>query len=344
MGLGWEKDGEMAKLDKKAILKKHAIKLLAKKNVVAVGIGEKKIRGKGTGTIGIVVSVEKKDPREFLKKRDLVPEKIEGVITDVVETGKIKALKARTDRWRPAPGGVSCGHETITAGTLGCVVRKDGFKHILSNNHVLAASNAGAIGSAILQPGKYDGGQMIDRIALLTQFVEILFIGGDGCKIGQAVAGAGNFFAKIFGRKTRLETINTEQLENLVDAAIAKPITQDMIEIEILEIGDPTGVNVHPAIGMAVQKSGRTTGLTKGLIAQTDVITQVQYDEGKIALFVDQLMIEQSGFSAGGDSGSAVLDMEKKVVGLLFAGSDTTTIVNKIEHVLNLLNITIATQ
>ena len=43
--------------------------------------------------------------------------------------------------------------------------------------------------------------------------------------------------------------------------------------------------------------------------------------------------------SQPGDSGSAVLDMDKRVVGLLFAGSDATTIINPIDAVLAALNV-----
>ena len=43
--------------------------------------------------------------------------------------------------------------------------------------------------------------------------------------------------------------------------------------------------------------------------------------------------------SQGGDSGSAVLDEQDRLVGLLFAGSDQTTILNRIENVFDALNL-----
>lgn len=325
-------------MNSKETLRKYGPKLLAMKNVVAVGIGEKAVAGKPIGKLALVCSVEKKVPLAELKKTDIIPKEIEGIITDVIESGKIKALKARTDRWRPAPGGVSIGHEWITAGTLGCLVKKGGFEFILSNNHVLADSNNAPIDSAILQPGKYDGGDLADRIAVLKEFVPIKFIGGDGCRVGQAFAGTGNLFAKMFGRKTRL-TANAEPFENLVDCAIALPVDPKFVVDEVLEIGTILGINKNPGIGLNVQKSGRTTAITKGVISQVDVMTNVEYGEGKIALFVDQLMIEKAGFSAGGDSGSVILDTRNYLVGLLFAGSDTVTIANKITNVFDLLGV-----
>ena len=54
-----------------------------------------------------------------------------------------------------------------------------------------------------------------------------------------------------------------------------------------------------------------------------------------IAQFADQLMV--GSMSQGGDSGSAVLDETNRFVGLLFAGSDTTTIMNRIQNVFSAL-------
>ena len=57
--------------------------------------------------------------------------------------------------------------------------------------------------------------------------------------------------------------------------------------------------------------------------------------------FVDQLMT--TGMSQGGDSGSVVLDMDRYVVGLLFAGSDVATMINPIQAVLSALNVQMVT-
>ncbi len=321
------------------VFSKHWVKLMAMENVVSVGVGIKKIGGRETGTIAIVCGVEKKVPLAQLRKKDVIPMSVEGIMTDVIETGKIKALKARTDRWRPAPGGVSIGHEWITAGTLGCVATKDGELFLLSNNHVFADSNNAPIGSAILQPGKYDQGTLADRIAKLAEFVPINWIGGEGCQISTAIVNLLNSVASAFKSRSRVYATSTQQIENLVDAAIAKPYDDTDVSRDILEIGLIEGLNFDPTIGLSVQKSGRTTAVTVGNISQTEVITQVEYGDGKIALFVDQLLIEKADFSAPGDSGSAVLDFKKRMVGLLFAGSDQVTVVNRADHIWNLLNL-----
>jgi hypothetical protein len=92
-------------------------------------------------------------------------------------------------------------------------------------------------------------------------------------------------------------------------------------------------------LGLALKKSGRTTGFTTGEIQQVDVTASVQYGPGQIARFTDQLLA--GAMSQGGDSGSAVLNDDNRLVGLLFAGSENTTIVNRIEHVFSALGVTL---
>src|SRR2546422_1198252 len=154
---------------------------MGKAKVIGVGIGRKVVAGEETEDPAVIVFVERKLPEPQLRKKDIVPKTLDEVKTDVIETGRLKAQAAmaggrpRTDRWRPAPGGVSVGHVRITAGTLGAVVRAGGRRVVLSNNHVLAASNNARIGDLILQPGPADSGTREDAIATLERFVEIRF-------------------------------------------------------------------------------------------------------------------------------------------------------------------------
>lgn len=322
----------------KSTFERVKLDLLRKVGVVAVGIGYKTVGGMKTSIPAIVCSVVKKLPIKDLKAVDLIPAQIESTSTDVIETGVIRALEDRTKRWRPAPGGVSIGHEKITAGTLGCLVEKGGKKYILSNNHVLANMNEGAIGDAILQPGAYDGGTFpYDRIATLAEFVKINFIGGDsGCSVSKAITKVLNFITKSVKSGSRFATSRAELPENRVDAAIAEPLDVNWVLNEILEVGKLLGLG-EATLGLGVKKSGRTSGLTRGTIDVMNVAVQVQYGDTKIAYFVDQL--QAGAMSEGGDSGSAVVDNENRLIGLLFAGSDATTIINPIQFVFSELKL-----
>ena len=319
-------------------LKNEREKLLSCANVVATGVGYKVTKGQKTTTPSLICSVTEKVALGKLTERDRIPATIAGIPTDVIPTGPIRVFQSHTDRFRPAPGGVSIGHRDITAGTLGCLVKKDGQTMILSNNHVLANSNDANIGDAILQPGPHDGGRdPEDRIATLSSFAPISFPEApSGCNIANAAAGLLNSMAQLIGSKERLRAVSTQASDNLVDAAIAKPINEQDVSNEILKIGTIQGVT-SGELGMAIKKSGRTTELTSGTIEQVDVTVNVQYGAGRIARFTDQLIA--GAMSQGGDSGSAVLDEENRLVGLLFAGSDNSTIINRIEHVFTTLDI-----
>jgi hypothetical protein len=91
-------------------------------------------------------------------------------------------------------------------------------------------------------------------------------------------------------------------------------------------LGELLGLREEPIEpGMAVAKVGRTTGLRRGVVTAVeldDVV--VEFDRGNLS-FDRQIEIEGVGdhaFSAGGDSGSLIVDGDGFACGLLFAGSD----------------------
>jgi hypothetical protein len=324
----------------RGILKERSTELFGCANVVATGVGYKTVDGKLTDIPSIICSVVNKLPASSLSSRNLIPAEIGGVPTDVVATGIIRAFQAPTGRFRPTPGGVSVGHKDITAGTLGCWVRRNGEWMILSNNHVLANINAAKIGDAILQPGSYDGGKNPDdQIATLEDFISITLqeLPSD-CDIAGNIVTILNALSGVVGSDTRLKAVRIRAIENLVDAAIARPLRQEDVNPEILNIGAIKGT-ASAVLGMPLKKTGRTTNYTEGQVTQVDVTANVGYGENRTALFTDQIMA--GAISQPGDSGSAILNNNDELVGLLFAGSDTTTIINRIENVFSALNLTL---
>jgi len=319
-----------------------ATNILSKPNVVGVGYGYKETAGHRTSDLCVVALVRVKLPKSSLGSRELVPMTLEGVSTDVVQVGEIRALQARTDRWRPAPGGVSIGHYKITAGTLGSSVRDaaSGERLILSNNHVLANSNDANSGDAILQPGPIDGGNAdSDTIATLERFVRLKFAEEpSNCGVAQWVADAANFVARLLGSSSKLVVIREDPAAvNQVDAALARPVADSDLLNEILDIGEVSGI-AEPTLGMGVRKSGRTTAFTTGQITVLEAIIDVNYGSGRTARFEGQIV--SSPMSQGGDSGSLLVAGDSlQAVGLLFAGSNQATIFNPIGDVMAALSI-----
>ncbi len=187
----------------KEVKELHTRAILAKPNVVGVGTGYKVVGKRTTDELCIMAMVRHKIPRAGLAAEALVPQSIDGVPTDVIQVGELSALKERTDRWRPAPGGVSVGHYRVTAGTFGCVVRDraTGDRLILSNNHVLANSNDAAVGDPVVQPGTVDGGRVPDdTIANLERFCPIDFgTSPPVCGLAMTVANVANALVDLVG-------------------------------------------------------------------------------------------------------------------------------------------------
>ncbi len=282
-------------------------------NIVGVGISDKMVGGQYTGKPCVSVYVVEKVAGDQIAKNAIVPKDIKGVPTDVIATGELYARPLR-GLYRPAPCGVSVGHYNITAGTLGCVVTANGKHFILSNNHVLANSNAARVGDPILQPGPTDGGLIPgDVIANLSKFIPINFSG----------------------------------VVNKLDCAIAEVVSQSIVSKVAKCYGQIGKTITECSINLPVKKCGRTTDFTQGKVTDCNATVRVNYDTSGTALFQNQIIIvstTSTPFSKGGDSGSLIVtETDNNPVGLLFAGSTSHTIANPISAVLSALNVTIET-
>ena len=196
------------------------------------------------------------------------------------------------------------------SGTLGSLIQDSaGNKYILSNNHVLARSDQASPGEDISQPGLID----------------------NNCQTPPIVA----------------DLTGHPLLGSNVDCAMAalRPSTMDPGG-SILDIGNISSNTLGASVGLSVAKSGRTTGFTTGTISAINASVNVQYQRGCgqgkkfVVSYTNQVVINSSTFSAGGDSGSLIVSNGTtchRAVALLFAGSSTTTIGNPIGEVLTKL-------
>jgi hypothetical protein len=311
---------------------------LNKKNVVGVGVGMKQVGLQRTRQPSIIVFVEKKTDEGELHRDHIIPKKINDVVTDVIEIGKVRLLDDRTGKRRPARPGMSIGHYKITAGTFGAVVRdiRTGEPLILSNNHILANITDGrdgraAPGDPVFQPGSYDGGTEQDKIAELLRFVPIMrTVKEADCPVAAGVARVGSSLVHVIRPNYDLRFVKRYGGSNIVDAAVARPVSPDLISADILDIGPPQGM-AAAEVDMTVIKSGRSSGLTSGGITAVDVSLEVELNDTEVGAFSDQVVSEM--ISKGGDSGSMVLDQNHRAVGLLFAGSEKFTVFNRLSNV-----------
>src|SRR4051794_723462 len=227
----------------------------ARRPRVAVGLAPG-----GAGLVRVAVRLESVADQALLP--DLGPAAAGALDLRVV--GPILAISSPAPadlqrRVRPLRPGLSVAHPCVTAGTLGGFVRLGGRLAVLSNNHVLAASDAATVGDPVLQPGPADGGGGADRIGTLAAF-QLLADGGPS-RVDAAVA----------------------VLDDGVDAAPGDlpggPLTGVV----------PLSADIVP--GDLVEKVGRTTGHTRGRISAVELDgVAVQYDEG-VRTFDNQVEI-----------------------------------------------------
>lgn len=219
---------------------------------------------------------------------------------------------------RPVPIGVSTGQVDVTAGTIGARVTSGAEVFALSNNHVYANRNRANLGDRILQPGAVDGGiNPTDAIGTLHDYEPIRF-----CSPFPSCP------------------------PNRIDAALASTTTENLGNSTPSNgYGTPRSEILAARLGMEVQKYGRTTGHTHGKISGVNATMNVGFRDST-ARFSGQILISGRGFSGPGDSGSLIVaggngPDSRRPVGLLFAGSETSTIANPIGLVLERFNVRI---
>lgn len=306
--------------------------LMSLENVNGVGIGFKNINNINTFEPCIHVLVKNKVDSKYLTRNNIIPKYYMGIKTDVINGGNIVALSKEDEyeyeeneipfKLRPLQSG--CGisirvqeGEKISGGTLGCIVTrvKDGVKsyYILSNNHVLTDTNQYPIGTPIVQPVADTN---IDNVVgYLSNFMPIRMI----------------------------KDFNIPPKKNNIDAALAE-VSKYEVSNKIYDFGEIKGVST-PSLDLDVHKVGFTTGLTSGEITTMKATVIIHYENiNQYALFQNQIIASDLETERG-DSGSALLNDKKEVIGLVCSSilEDDLTICNEIDLVLKALHVEIYT-
>ena len=205
---------------------------------------------------------------------------------------------SRRSRVDPIRPGVSISHPSVSAGTAGAIVhdRNTGRPAVLSNWHVLRGP-AGRIGDPALQPGTHDDNSGAQRNRFGTLLRSHLGAAGDAA----------------------LASIDNRGNDRTI-------LDLDVVPTEIAD----------PELGDEVVKSGRTTGVSHGVVTRVDTMVRLDYGEGAGEHVIGCFEIEpdprregrQGAPSDGGDSG-AVWMLESgngrgssQMAGIHFAGAD----------------------
>jgi hypothetical protein len=288
----------------------------------------------GAGYAGIADSEADGEITVFVEDEQAekkVPESFEGYTVQTEVTGKIQGfatgvLQPLTDvsaerqgRVSPLVGGISLSAYVRRgmgiypyAGTLGMVTYDN---KILSNAHVIAINEQTGefldTGTPVIQPGSYDGGTLNDQVGALEAYIPIDFASNARNYADAAIAS--------------------------IDAGVEASAGEQFYEGGDYWIQGWTDVSR----GDIVRKSGCVTGVTAGQVSRTNASVVVWYGD-RSAYFVDQIVVTQDNwsFAAPGDSGSAV-DKDGQFVGLLFAGSENSAVINKAERIIDGLGIAV---
>jgi hypothetical protein len=263
---------EITQADQERLLKvmrRHTKRLKQFPNVRSIDIGYEFSDRRSTGRLAIRVHVNAKQPDAELKASERLPEEIEGIPVDVIQSNPELHAVNRDVRQVPVIGGVTLGNtRSVLNGTLGAVVfdQRSLQPMALSNYHVL-----------VVEPP-----QGTDMIAQPQTSAATDALG------------------------------NLERWDKRYDCAVCR-ITSRRVSAELADLGAARGTQ-SPRVGMKVIKSGRTTGVTRGVIDGTD--------GAEFTVIPDPDFPAPGGeISASGDSGSLWLDSESLLaVGLHYAG------------------------
>jgi hypothetical protein len=287
--------------------------------VVGWGASEKITAGTPAGAAALKLYVTRKIATRDLARKHRIPASVtipgapESVAVDVEAIG-VQRPESFIGPVRPCPPGFSIGLPGGESGTLGCIVHDAaGSRYILSNSHIIANYGLAAGGTPIIQPGPDDGGASTDAIAQYSASVEFDFNPG---------------------------------FNNQCDAAIGLVGNAAEVEPGIPRIGIPalSAATTEPlSVGQSVQKVGRTTEYTTGVIKDLNYRTLISYPKpgggfGTVG-FRDQVLC--SKYSSPGDSGSLVCAMNGVPIGLHWAGSTVTSVFSPIAVVLALLGVSL---
>lgn len=305
----------------RAIQQRAEARLFAIPGVHLVGLGPKEVGGKPTTEIAIKIGVRRKRPAAEIPADELIPPEIEGVKTDVIEgpPGRRRAAlpgvlyqKAKDGdlidyiKYRPLAGGVNMCPKGLTGtSTLGVFCRVKGDP---TDSKIFALTCLHCIVPDFLptDPASRWLGKKVGQPT-----------GKDSC-----CKSSSHIFGKVYNAAPKLDVA-------LVRVNAGKGYLREIEEIGLVKGSNPL-LSDPTTVPFLVKKRGAASALSGGWLAVFNTTAQVVVKGNTI--FVRGVHVikpnalpghpEGGIFSTLGDSGSAVLDDQDRVIGILFMGVD----------------------
>lgn len=295
--------------------------------VVGVGFGLKEIGGKLTeGQALRVYVVEKKTPDE-LSTEEIIPSEFEGIPTDVIRLPRGTSFGTEdTQRHSPLIGGITISNlksagGSVGIGTLGFFATIDGASGpdnvvCVTNNHVLD-QNGAVVGDTIYQPAIVSGAFDSENKGPIGVIHNI------GTIADRSFAYPGDPGPQPYFVDTATGKLNIS-ISSWCNSNCGVSYKNELRELNISGNSKLEGV-ARAVSGGDVFKSGRKTGATKGVISDPNGM-MMHNDLGIVVnnVIIMQAVAPDPRFSDEGDSGSAVLNDQNELIGLLYGGNDDT--------------------
>ena len=207
-----------------------------------------------------------------------------------------------------------------STGTLGLIVFKDNQPHLLSCYHVLCAQE--------LERGdmKFDPSHPIGAATIISPSREDETKDNEFTPLGPVIDG---------------------ELDPFLDGAIASidptvDVRQNICSINRIPKAPLSITQAHADNHHPVMAVGRTSGTLRGTIVTHDTACDIEYDiKGKVVIFsLEHIILADLG-AAAGDSGSAVIDYDNNVVGILIATNGHLSCIVPIGRLLTRFKITL---
>lgn len=307
-------------------------RLLAIPDVVAVGIGQKVIGDRHTGEPAIKVFVRNKRPLAEVPADEVIPPSIDGVLTDVeiggepvaiadpapVDRPGVFALKAQTQdvkTYRPVVGGARViTKESCTGGTAGCLLwdpANHDVGYVLTSFHVLRTPDITPITKGSTKIGQPTGAESSTRCC--NDIIGVFAGGGQSAERDEALV--------------KLDS-KTKWQAQIVDIGLVAG-SHTLTQADVTVAGSP----------YKVAKRGERSKVTGGTITALSATTS----EADNLIVIKPNPSPNIGnlppfFAISGDSGSALVNADREVLGLVWGRDDAGNgYAYHIDHVLKRL-------